>query len=499
MSKKARTKRKALTSAEEAGIDAIDPDRVESMSRDELLSLARRLVLDRSTNRGGFPRRPPVDPDAVTSSVAAALHDEWEPRHHSISREVGGHTDRARSDLREKRWEEAIRGAVGIVNGFAEGYEPEVDSEGMVTYDLHEAIEIVDVALKHGKAGELRGQVFDAFMGLWWADIGHGGIGLSGGVPDVLRKHANKAEKARLASEVRERLPGEASSAFRREAASKLFLALGGDRLNDTAYLEFCRDNGLHMERVERLLRLGRAEEAARAADDIPHYRLTEAADLLVMARHPPLAVAVVRDRLHNPDARAFYDRFKEWLERRAERANDLSQARQLAWERFRERPGLGTYTSLRRVARRIKSWSTDEQEALAVLRQPELGDVLTEVHLAERRVAEALVSLKTVTRRFPNDWNRDNLKRRVAHAAQKEFPEAARDLYLNLADSLIARKTRSSYARAAPWVKVACALDKRVRGGRTRTDILHELRRHHGGLPALWDELRKAGVEVPP
>lgn len=496
MARKTGPKRKAPAAARESP-NAIDPDSLEEMSRDELLSLARQLVLDRPTKGGASPRRSPVDPGSVASSVAAALDYEWEPPRFTMSRGVGHHTDRARSDLQEKRWEDAIRGATGIINGYAEGYDPGFDEDGMLTYDLQEAIEIVDAALKHVKT-DVRSPVFDALLGLWWADMGHGGVGLSDDVPEVLRRRASKIEKGRLAAWVEDRLP-TAGDGFRREAAAHMFLELGGEALDDEAYLGFCLENGLHMERVERLLALGRSEDAARATDGVPHHRLTDAAELLVKAGHSTLAVGVVRTRLADPDASRFRDRLKKWLQGQAEAEKDLPQAMQLAWERFRERPSMETYDSLRKIARRTKSWPADEQEALALLRRSELSGLLTEVHLAERRVAEALQTLKAVPKRFPSDWDHDGLKRRVAHAAQKEFPEEARDLYLELADALIARKTRACYAQAVPLVKQACALDERVHGRREKTTLLHELRRRHGGLPALWDELRKAGVEVGP
>lgn len=499
MARRTRTQQREPTSDEEQNLEAIGPDDLEEMDRDELLSLARRLVVERSKRgAGGREKKPPVDPDDVASSVAAALHYEPEPPQYTMSRDLGGHADRARADLEAKRWEDAVRGATGIIRGFAEGYDPGFDDEGMVMYDLHKAVEIADAALKHVKDDGPRRTVFDAMLDLWWADIGHGGLDLSKGVPEALQRQANKDERIRLAAWVKERLP-QTSEPYGREAAALLFLGLGGDGLDDEAYLEFCRENGLHMERVERLVALGRAEEAARAANDVANHRLTDAVDLLVKAGHPALAVAAVRTRLDDPDARSFRDQLKAWLQKQAERGNDLAQARQLAWERFREQSSMETYGSLRRISRRTKSWPADEKEVLAQLQKQDDADLLTEVHLAERRVAKALDSLKGVRKEYPNDWGHHSLKRSVAHAAQKEFPEEARDLFLEVADDLIGRKTRTYYAQAAPLVQLAFALDARVAPEGARTRLPEELRRRYGGLPAFWDELRKAETKVAP
>ncbi|MGQ0536803.1 MAG: hypothetical protein ACT4PT_12125 [Methanobacteriota archaeon] len=471
---------------------AFDPDSLEDMTREELLSVARELL----TGRKGRSRDPPVDPDEVAASVGDAMDYEWEPPQRSMSRDVAHHVDTARRHLDAKRWDDALRGSLGIIRGFAEGYDPGFDQDGEVALELQEGIEVADKALVHVKDEELRGAVFEALLDLWWADIGHGGIGLADEIPDLLTKHPTTAQRHGLADLVKARLP-KTRDGWSREASARLFLDLAGDRLTDEAYLEFCLENELHMERVERFLVLGRSVDAARATDGVAHYRLTDAADQILQAGHAKLAVGVVRDRLADPDAGRFRSDFRKWLQARAEADEDIPGARQLAWERLRERPSMETYASLRKIARKAKSWPQDERDVLTLLQKPEHGALLTEVHLAEKRVAEALACLTGLRKPYPRDWGHDQLKRRVAQAAQKQDPEAARDLYLELAEDLIARKTRTYYAQAAPLVKAACAVDDKLARAR-RQGVMADLRERHRGLPAFWDELRKAGVEVP-
>ena len=241
---------------------SIDTASLESLSHDELLSLTRRLVRARAGG-GSHPfRRPRIDVDEVASSVASSFRDGWEPPARVVSRNISSHTDRARHDVDGKRWEDAARSALGVIRGFTEGYDPDVDPEGDVTYDLHQAMDVVDKAMSHVTSSKLRDGILDGRMELWWADLGHGGIGLSDNVPEVLRRRASREEKARLATEIRERLPGEPNG-FHREHAARLFLALDGNHLDDEEFLEFCRANGLPLERLERLLDLRRSEEAA--------------------------------------------------------------------------------------------------------------------------------------------------------------------------------------------------------------------------------------------
>lgn len=193
-----RTQTRRRASEGDGGhLDAIDSDSVDELSRDELISLVRQLLLARSTDGGCSPRVPRVDPETVASSVSASLGDpEWESSDQRMSREVSVHNDRAREDLKEKHWEEALLGRTGVIAGFAEGYDPNSDRGGDVAYELREAIEIADAALKSVRSKRVRDAAFDALMKLWWADRKLGGVGLSDGVPDVLRKRARCPSQA---------------------------------------------------------------------------------------------------------------------------------------------------------------------------------------------------------------------------------------------------------------------------------------------------------------
>ncbi len=489
MTPKSQRTQKPRADAKEAP-GAIDPDSLENLSRDELIAVAKGLLKRRKTRDA----EPPVDPDDVAAAVENALDYEWERPQRLISRDVYRHVEAGQRHLNEERWDDALRGAVGIIRGFAEGYDPSFDHDGEVAMDLQAGIEVAAAALKQVATKNLRNEVFDALLELWTADVGHGGIGLADEVPGILKTHASKAQKERMATRVKDMI-AKTGDGWRREATAHLYLGLVGGQMDDEAYLDFCRKSGLHMERVVRFMARRQPEEAARAASDVAHHELTDAADLLVKAGHAQMAVELVRTRLVNPDAKNFTDRFKAWLQKRAESTNDLPQARKLAWERFRDRRTMETYSSLRKVAKSNRMWPADEKEILALLDRPEDGALLTEIHLAERRVGPALESLKTLTDRFRGGWGHDQLKHRVAKAAEKEFPEEARDLYLELADGLIGRKTRTYYAQAAPFVGRASELDRRVNPDDPRHRVIEDLSRRYGGYPALWDELRKVGL----
>ena len=325
--------------------------------------------------------------------------------------------------------------------------------------------------------------------------MGHGGVGLADDVPGILRKRATREERVRLANQIPEGLP-DVKSAFEKEHAAKMVLELDGGRFKDSTYLEFCLAHGLQMERVARLVVRKRVPEAVHVAStDLPRYRLTEAADLLVKAGHRGPAVAMVESGLKDPESGALHGKWKGWLHKQAEERQDLPQANRLAWERFVESPTKATYESFRRVSRRARTWGRDEGTVLSLRRRPDLGQLLTEVHLKESRVSEALPTFDRWVKGHPGGWESHELQRQLAQAAEKDHPEFARHLYLGLAEEFVSRKTRGWYASAAPLVKAAWTLAKRIEGESGAQRVLASFRERYAGHPALWDELRKAGL----
>lgn len=495
MGSSSTSKRKRPSTGPRIARSIPSPRSLERLSRGELVSLSRNLMRERSRKSRRLAKQPLVETDDVTADVSSALAFQGESPSQVAGRQIGVHSQRARGDVRGGRWESALRRATGIVEGFAAGYDPGWDEAGSLTWDLHEALGTVDASLGHVPVGRDRKEALDALLEIWWADLGHGGVGLADDVPGILRKRATREERIHLANQIQEGLP-DAKPGFEKEHAAKLVLELDGGRFKDETYLEFCLAHGLHRERVARLIARKRVPEAVHVAStDLPRYRLTEAADRLVKDGHQDLAVALVESGLKDPESRAFHGPWKEWLQKRAEERHDLPQATRLAWEQFAEAPTMATYESFRRVSRRARMWGRDEGTVLSLLRRPDLGQLLTAVHLKESRVSEALRTFDRWAKDHPRGWESHELQRQLARAAEKDNPEAARDLYLGLAEEFVSRKTRGWYASAAPLVKAAWTLAKRIEGESGAQHVLASFRERYAGYTALWDELRKAGL----
>jgi uncharacterized Zn finger protein len=113
--------------------------------------------------------------------------------------------------------------------------------------------------------------------------------------------------------------------------------------------------------------------------------------------------------------------------------------------------------------------------------------DLLIEIALEEGDVSRALALP-------PHQlWGRHDLQ--VARAAETDHPQAAIEIYSQLVDRLIAARGRGNYQGVA-------SILQRVKGLYTRLGATAEwerfftgLRAQHARLPALKDELDKAGL----
>jgi len=91
--------------------------------------------------------------------------------------------------------------------------------------------------------------------------------------------------------------------------------------------------------------------------------------------------------------------------------------------------------------------------------------------------------------------WGRENLRLHVAQKSDKQRPEKAIPVYLDAAEKLIAQQGRKNYAAAAVHLRRARDLFSNIKRSDEWQTTIADLRQRHRNLPALQDELRKAGL----
>ncbi|RPJ42188.1 MAG: hypothetical protein EHM21_13130, partial [Chloroflexi bacterium] len=123
----------------------------------------------------------------------------------------------------------------------------------------------------------LRRELLHTLFDLWLWDLQAGGLGYADETPSILTGQSTLEEKQQIAEWVQAELPeGEDwDEGYQRRALGGLWLALMAGQLDDETYLRICRRTGRNQDLIDRLLHLGRVDEALSAARQAGLYHLT--------------------------------------------------------------------------------------------------------------------------------------------------------------------------------------------------------------------------------
>src|SRR6266567_1270380 len=113
------------------------------------------------------------------------------------------------------------------------------------------------------------------------ADNSHG---FAGSAEDLLVKWTTPLERQTIAQWVRDALADEEEpiAGSERQAYGGFLLRLEQESLDDEAYLRICRETGRTTDLIDRLLALGRIDEAAKETQRVEDYFLPRLANLFI-------------------------------------------------------------------------------------------------------------------------------------------------------------------------------------------------------------------------
>jgi uncharacterized Zn finger protein len=278
---------------------------------------------------------------------------------------------------------------------------------------------------------------------------------------------------------------------YQRRALGGLWLTLLAGELDDEGFLRICRETWRTQDLVNRLLDLDRVNEALSAARAAGRYQhITAVADLFEKHGHPQLGMQIIKEQ---PDS-ATDIQLLEWLKHYALRHDMPQDALQLADSLFWIAQSLENYNDLLEAAAAL-----DEQpgvHARVIERLENAGNfsLLVEIYLLENEIDLALSTLELVK---PEIWGErmSILRRQVAQAMEATRPREAIRQYLLLAEALIEQRSRGSYADAAILLQRVHRLYHSLDEDENAIQIIQSLRSEYHHLPALLDELRRAGL----
>jgi uncharacterized Zn finger protein len=271
-----------------------------------------------------------------------------------------------------------------------------------------------------------------------------------------------------------------------------LLLDLQAEKLDDETFLEICRQSGRLVDLVDRLLRLGRLEEAINETEKVEDYRLLTLADIFLQQGHGSLVERLVQSRSESSQD----TRLMIWLKDYAIRQGSLSKALELNANLFWKQPSLVEYLEMKKLAVQINQWFDLRIIIIEKLSKNKQFGLLVEIYLEEGEIDLALEALEQARLASRHWWEYPHsLELKVAKAVERSRPERAIQLYMNQIKGLIDKRGRDNYAVAAHYLKVVCGLYKGLGRQEDWQSLIARLRQENRMLRAFQDEMSKAGL----
>ena len=333
-----------------------------------------------------------------------------------------------------------------------------------------------------------RESILKVLFDIYAWDLKAGGIGIGDRVPDILLEQATPQEYQMISDWIEPALYGMGDWA--RQALGGLLLDLQSDVMDDEFFLEVCRRTGRLDDLVDRLLTLTRIDEAASESRQASDYALLSLADLFVQHGHGPLAETLISDR-----AKTSQDtRLIEWLKEYAKNQGDMIQALAFAGKLFWLCPAVAEYVEMRQLAQPQNQWPDLRTKTLEGLAHKMEHVLLTEIYLEEGEIDQALELLERAkaSNRY---WGGFSLQVEVAQAASEQRPRESIRLYMQLANNLIGQRGRDNYAQAAAFLRLVREAYLHLGEPQTWQALIDNIREEYHNLPALKDELNRAGL----
>ena len=474
---------------------------LERRSKTELIALIKRMLqlepdletLLEADLPEGNERSAPVNPEIYRRQVSAAFRrggDDWMAPQR-VARDI-----ELTLDVGDRFLALADCAGAGIVYravalGILEHYDTIPDEDGQLAEVVNRCVEGLGKCLAGGEGdAALRESCLQTLFDVYRFDVDLGGIGLGEAAPDLILEHATDEEKGGIAGRVRAAIPtGESwSDSYHRRVYGRFLLELEKAHLDDASFLGVCRECGLMAELVDRLLTLGRLEDAVAEADSAGDYDLLTLADIFREHGCARMVEPLLVKRIET--SRDY--RLSDWLKERYRERGELAEALALAGRLLERHPHITGYREVRELSQALGVWQESRPQLLARLSAANEYGLLTDIYLEEGEVDLALESVNRIRTRFLH--NADQLIR-VAQAASETHPQAALDIYRQQAERLIEVRGRDNYRQACAYLTRVRDLYRQMSRASEWTGFIAELRERYRRLPALKEELSNAGL----
>lgn len=348
-----------------------------------------------------------------------------------------------------------------------------------------------------------RAMLLRTLFDLYRCGVDGGGIGFAEDAPDALLAHISGDERGAVEEWARQASAASTgdqwSSEFRRKAYGGLLLDLEMQTLDDEAFLRLCREIGRGNDLLDRLLALGRVDEAVEELRGVGDYQLYRLTDLFARHGQEEAIERVMLERSKKTDDA----RVLGWLKDRCIARGDHAAALELARKIFRIYPSLEAYQQVRELATRRDRWEAIRPTLRMLLNESPHKDLLPQIYLDDGEIDHALAALKEQPHLLKPDWVSydvwENSALKVATAAEATRPRQAMEIYQTFAEGLIELQGRQHYRMACELLCTARGLYKQLGEEAEWSRYITALREQNRRLRALMQEMEAAGLTPAP
>jgi hypothetical protein len=325
---------------------------------------------------------------------------------------------------------------------------------------------------------------------------------MSNKVPAILVRYTTPEERRMIAKWVREAFDLDIDWHVDNvgedyEDIDVLLLGLEGDTIDDETFLRISREMESYHYVVDRLLKLGRLDEALAEAKHVENYDILEIADILCEHGYNAEAERLIEER-----AERYNDTdLLHWLQERYQSRGNLAGAMEMAKRTFTTYHFGATiehYREIRQLAQRLDRWDEVRSELLAYVKQSRKTDVEIEIALDEGHIDLALELLKAGEQtkdlmNGPYGSTNLNVGIEVAKAGEENYPQEAIEIYQRYVEMRIEWRGRENYHTACQYLLSIRTLYQKIGKSNEWTTYIADLRERNARLPALKDEMAKA------
>jgi catechol 2,3-dioxygenase-like lactoylglutathione lyase family enzyme len=383
-----------------------------------------------------------------------------------------------------------------------EGYYPE---EAGLEELVGECIAALGNSLADNRTDRVaREKIIEVLFAIYERDVhADNSHGFAANAADQLVRYSTPLERQTMAAWIREALADEEEAIVgsERQAYGKFLLDLEQDTLDDETYLRITRETGRTSDLIDRLLTLGRIDEAAQETQKVNDYALLGLADLFIQHGQDIVAERLVRARTQEKPVLHIL----EWLQKSYRNKGNKVAELEIDETLFRTQPFLKRYQELRDLGRQLDRWETLRPELLTFLEQAKNTTLLIQIALDEGDIDHALQLLKGIAKKDIHGYTYNsgygyygygsNIALEVARAAEELRPREAIELYQQYAERLIAMRGRENYQAACKYLAKMRALYEKLGEKEAWKSYITALREQNRNLRALKEELAAAGL----